>query len=141
MRKEFRLYSGLSQKIINRALNLLSMHSKEIVLKLWENLTQSTVSKTCGLLTLPPLSETVITMARYEMKCMESTVEEKGRRQTVTEKHYTETNVWALGYLTLTRIIEKERRKQVVHSNWNLISGMIFDNMGSGFVINQSVLV
>ena len=75
------------------------------------------------------LSETAIAMARYEMEGNTRTIEERGRRKTVTEKPNTESIVWSLGHLTLTRMIEKGRRKQAIYSNWNPISKEIFGNI------------
>ena len=74
-----------------------------------------------GSMILALLSETAVAMARYEMKGNTKTVEDRGRRRTVTEKPNTESIVWSLGHLTLTRIIENGRRKQAVYSNWNPI--------------------
>ena len=85
------------------------------------------------------LSETA--MARYEMKGKEKTVEERGRRKTFTEKPNTESIVWSLGHLTLTRLIEDGERKQEIYSNWNPISREIFDNIRTDFIKNRSVQV
>lgn len=75
------------------------------------------------------LSDTAMAMARYEMEGRTKTVEERGRRKTVTEKPDTESIVWSLGHLTLARMIEEGRRKQAVYSNWNPISREIFGNI------------
>lgn len=75
------------------------------------------------------LSETAMAMARYEMEGRTKTVEERGRRKTVTEKPDTGSIVWSLGHLTLARMIEEGRRKQAVYSNWNPISREIFGNI------------
>ena len=56
-------------------------------------------------------------MARYEMKGIETTVTNRGRKRAVTEKPNTESIVWSLGHLTLTRIIENGRRRTAVFSN------------------------
>ncbi len=82
-----------------------------------------------GSMMLALLSETAIAMARYEAEGKTKTVEELGRRRTVTEKPNTESIVWSLGHLTLTRIIDKGRRKQAVYSNWNQISREIFSHI------------
>lgn len=82
-----------------------------------------------GSMMLALLSETAIAMARYEVEGKTKTVEERGRRRTVTEKPNTESIVWSLGHLTLTRIIDKGRRKQAVYSNWNQISREIFSHI------------
>ena len=50
-------------------------------------------------------------------------------RKTVTEKLNTESIVWSLGHLTLTRMIEKGHRKQAVYSNLNPISREIVGNI------------
>ena len=82
-----------------------------------------------GSMMLALLSETAIAMARYEAEGKTKTVEELGRRRTVTQKPNTEFIVWSLGHLTLTRIIDKGRRKQAVYSNWNQISREIFSHI------------
>lgn len=41
--------------------------------------------------------------------------------------------------LTLTRMIEKGRRKQAVCSNWNPISREIFGNIRSDFLRNEAI--
>ena len=86
-----------------------------------------------GSMMLALLSETAMAMARYEMKGTAKTVNSRGRRRIVTEKPNTETIVWSLGHLTLTRMIEKGRRKQAVYSNWNPVSREIFENIRSDF--------
>ena len=68
-------------------------------------------------------------MARYEMKGVERTENKRGRTKTVIEKPNTESIVWSLGHLTLTRIIGDEHRKQAIYSNWNPISREIFGNI------------
>lgn len=93
-----------------------------------------------GSMMLALLSETSIAMARYEMEGNTKTIEEKGRRKTVTEKPNTESIVWSLGHLTLTRIIDRGRRKQPIFSNWNPISREIFGNILSDPYGNQAVI-
>ncbi len=82
-----------------------------------------------GSMMLALLSETAIAMARYEVEGKTKTVEERGRRRTVTEKPNTESIVWSLGHLTLTRIIGNGHSKQAIYSNWNPISREIFGNI------------
>lgn len=94
-----------------------------------------------GSMILALLSETAMAMARYEMKGKEKTVEERGRRKTFTEKPNTESIVWSLGHLTLTRIIKNGERKQEIYSNWNPISREIFDNIRTDFIENRLVQV
>lgn len=77
------------------------------------------------------LSETAIAMAGYEMKGVQKTVRGRGRTRNTVEKPNTESIVWSLSHLTLTRIIEKSRRRQAVYSNWTPISKEIFDNIRS----------
>ena len=57
------------------------------------------------------------------------TVGERGSRKTVTEKPNTESIVWSLGHLTLTRMIASGCRKGAIYSNWNPISKEIFGNI------------
>jgi transposase len=82
-----------------------------------------------GSMMLALLSETAIAMARYEMKGVERTENKRGRSKTVIEKPNTESIVWSLGHLTLTRIIGNGHRKQAIYSNWNPISREIFGNI------------
>lgn len=58
-----------------------------------------------GSMILALLSETTIAMARYEMKGTQKTIMERGRTKDVVEKPNTESIVWSLGHLTLTRMI------------------------------------
>ena len=62
------------------------------------------------------LSETAIAMARYEMEGTERVTVSRGRRKVKIEKPNTESIVWSLSHLTLTRIIDKGRRKQAVYT-------------------------
>ncbi len=85
------------------------------------------------------LSETAIVIARYEMEGKTKTVEERGRRKTVIEKSNTESIVWSLGHLTLTGIIEGERRKWAIYSDWNPLSREIFGNIRADLEGNLAV--
>ena len=67
------------------------------------------------------LSEVAIALARYEMKGVRKTVTEHGRRRTSVEKPCTESIVWSLSHLTVTRIVERGVRKKAVFSNWDPI--------------------
>jgi len=82
-----------------------------------------------GSMMLALLSETAIAMARYEMKGRERIKGKRGRKKTVIEKPNTESIVWSLGHLTLTRMMENGNRKEAVYSNWNPVSKEIFGNM------------
>ena len=93
-----------------------------------------------GSMMLALLSETSIAMARYEMEGTEKETIYRGRCKTKIEKPNTETIVWSLGHLTLTRIIDRGRRKQPIFSNWNPISREIFGNILSDPYGNQAVL-
>ena len=84
-----------------------------------------------GSMLLALLSEVAVAMARYEMKGVRKTVTERGRRRTSVEKPCTESIVWSLSHLTVTRIVEKGVRKKAVFSNWNPISEEIFANIGA----------
>ncbi|MBO4568460.1 MAG: hypothetical protein J5674_00510, partial [Candidatus Methanomethylophilaceae archaeon] len=55
----------------------------------------------------------------------------RGRRRTSVEKPCTESIVWSLGHLTVTRIVEKGVRKKAVFSNWDPISKEVFANIGA----------
>ena len=82
-----------------------------------------------GSMMLALLSETAMATTGYKMKEKERAVEQRGRRKTVYEKPNTESIVWSLGHLTLTRVIGDGRRKQAIYSNRNRISREIFDNI------------
>ncbi len=75
-----------------------------------------------------------------EMEGTEKETIDRGRRKTTIGKPNTETIVWSLGHLTLTRIIDRGRRKQPIFSKWNLISREIFGNILSDPYGNQAVL-
>jgi hypothetical protein len=81
------------------------------------------------------LSEVAIALARYEMKGARKIVAESGRRRTSVEKSCTESIVWSLSHLTVTRIVERGVRKKAVFSNWGSISEEFFANIGArGFL-------
>ena len=82
-----------------------------------------------GSMMLALLSETAVAMARYEMEGKTRTVGERGSMKTVTEKPNTESIVWSLGHLTLTRMVASGCRKGAIYSNWNPISKEIFGNI------------
>lgn len=84
-----------------------------------------------GSMLLALLSEVAIALARYEMKGVRKTVTERGRRRTSVEKPCTESIVWSLSHLTVTRIVERGVRKKAVFSNWDPISEEIFANIGA----------
>ena len=108
-----------------------------------------------GSMILALLSETAMAMARYEMKGKEETEEGKERKETVngkpkeekekkgavTGKPNTESIVWSLGQLTLTRLISNDKRKQAIYSNWNPISREIFDNIQADLIKNRLIPV
>ena len=64
------------------------------------------------------------------MKGVRKTVTEHGRRRTSVEKPCTESIVWSLSHLTVTRIVEKGVRTKAF-SNWDLVSEEIFANIGA----------
>jgi len=84
-----------------------------------------------GSMMLALLSETVMAMARYEMKPRKTTMIRNGRKAECDTRPSTESMVWFLGHLTVTRIIERSRRKEAHFSNWDDISREVFDNIRS----------
>ena len=87
------------------------------------------------------LSETAIAMARYEMKGEERAFCRRGRTRCSVEKPSTESIVWSLGHLTLTRVIAKGRRRQAIYSNWDSISEEIFGNIRADLEGNPAIPV
>ncbi len=75
------------------------------------------------------LSETAIAMARYEMKPKKETERTESKPTESDSRPSTESMVWSLSHLTLTRLIEKGRRKMAIISNWDSISTEVFANI------------
>ena len=94
-----------------------------------------------GSMMLALLSETAIAMARYEMKGEERASCRRGRTRCSVEKPSTESIVWSLGHLTLTRVIAKGRRRQAIYSNWDSISEEIFGNIRADLEGNPAIPV
>jgi hypothetical protein len=63
------------------------------------------------------LAETAIAMAGYEMETRKGTKVRKGRGFGRECRHPTESMVWSLGHLTVTRSIEKGKVKKAHSSN------------------------
>jgi len=84
-----------------------------------------------GSMMLALLSETAIAMARYELKPRVETRMEKGRMETHEVRPSTESMVWSLGHLTVTRIVRQGLRKEAHYSNWDPISREVFSNIRS----------
>lgn len=82
-----------------------------------------------GSMMLALLSETAIAMARYELKPRLETKMEKGKLERKEVRPSTESMVWSLSHLTVTRIIRKGLRKEAHYSNWDLISIEVFSNI------------
>lgn len=82
-----------------------------------------------GSMMLALLSETAVAMARYEIKPRKEPKSKDGRTIVKDVRPSTESMVWSLGHLTLTRIVSKGRRKEAYFSNWNEISREVFANI------------
>ena len=82
-----------------------------------------------GSMMLALLSETAVAMARYEMEPKKEQKMKDGRIVSKDVRPSTESMVWSLGHLTLTRIVSKGRRKEAYFSNWDEISREVFGNI------------
>ncbi|MCQ2079787.1 MAG: hypothetical protein MJZ38_07025 [archaeon] len=82
-----------------------------------------------GSVMLALLSENAIAMARYELKPRFETKMEKGKLERKGVRLSTESMVWSLSHLTITRIIRKGLRKKAHYSNWDPISIEVFNNI------------
>ena len=78
-------------------------------------------------------------MSRYEMKPRKETKIREGKKVEVDVKPSTESMVWSLGQLTVTRIIVKGRRKEAHFSNWDDISREVFSNIRVESGLNRLV--
>lgn len=87
-----------------------------------------------GSMMLALLSETAIAMARYEMGTRTELVEKDGKRVERETRPSTESMVWSLSHLTVTRLVENGRRKQAYFSNWNAVSMEVFSNIRSDVI-------
>lgn len=79
-----------------------------------------------GSMMLALLSETAVAMARYEMQPRTKVVCGKEMDE---GRPSTESMVWSLSHLTVTRIIGKTGRGRPVYSNWDAISMEVFGNI------------
>jgi len=79
-----------------------------------------------GSMILALLSETTIVMARYELR--EDRMETGGNGDMVVAdfRPSTESMFWSSGQLTVCRIVEKDKRKHAVHSNWDAVFRDVF---------------
>ena len=84
-----------------------------------------------GAMLLALLAETAIAMARYEMETRKETKVKTGRRYERECRHSTESMVWSLSHLTVTRLIEKGKAKKAHFSNWDPISKEVFSNIAA----------
>jgi hypothetical protein len=87
-----------------------------------------------GSVILALLSEMVIAMARYELDHKTEKKMRKGKMVTVERRPSTNSMVWSLSQLTVTRIIEKGSGKRTIYSNWNPISRAVFVNIRSNSI-------
>jgi transposase len=82
-----------------------------------------------GSMMLALLSETVVAMDRYEIKPRKEPKSKDGKVTMKDVRPSTESMVWSLGHLTLTRIVSKGKRKEAYFSNWDSISREVFANI------------
>jgi transposase len=91
-------------------------------------------TSTRGSMVLALLSETVIAMARYELGPRTESRMKNGKITIENTKPSTESMVWSLSHLTVSRVIENGCGKEAVYSNWNAISSEVFGNIRSDIV-------
>ena len=84
-----------------------------------------------GAMLLALLAETAISMARYEMESVTEIREKNGVRYESESRPSTESMVWSLCHLTVTRLIVKGVRKKAHFSNWDPISREVFANIAA----------
>ena len=84
-----------------------------------------------GAMLLALLAETAIAMARYEMESVKEIREKNGVRYESESRPSTESMVWSLTHLTVTRLIVKGVRKKAHFSNWDPISREVFANIAA----------
>jgi transposase len=89
-----------------------------------------------GSMMLALLSETAVAMARHELRAKPEARMRRGRMTVEEVRPSTESMVWSLGQLTVSRIVEGGRRKGAVYSNWNAVSREVFANIRSDVVRN-----
>jgi hypothetical protein len=86
-------------------------------------------SSTYGAMVLALLSEMAIAMAKYELEPKIVNKMKAGKRIAASARPSTESVVWSLGHLTVSRTVENGRVKGALYSNWNPVSNAIFDNI------------
>ena len=77
------------------------------------------------------LAETTIAMAGYEMETRKEAKVGKSRGYGRECRHPTESMVWSLSHLTVTRSIEKGKAKKAHSSNWDPMSKEVFSNIAA----------
>ena len=82
-----------------------------------------------GAMLLALLAETAISMARYEIGHESVTIVKNGRKQVHEARPSTESMVWSLSHLTVTRLIVDGMRKKAYFSNWNEVSSKVLANI------------
>ena len=84
------------------------------------------------------LAETAIAMAAYEMETRKET--KVGKEVRTKCRHSTESMIWSLSHLTVTRSIEKGKAKKAHSSNWDPISKEVFSNIAADIGRRRVVL-
>lgn len=82
-----------------------------------------------GSMMLALLAETAMAMARYELKERPVQVVKDGKRILIDRRPTTESMVWSLSHLTVTRIIGGKHGGKAVFSNWDGISTEVMGNI------------
>ena len=68
-------------------------------------------------------------MARYEIEHERVAIVKNGKKREHEVRPSTESMVWSLSNLTVTRLIVDGRRKKAHFSNWDEISRKVFANI------------
>ena len=86
------------------------------------------------------LAETAIAIAAYEMETRKETNVRKGRGYGRGCRHSTESMIWSLSHLTVTRSIEKGKARKAHPSNRDPTSKEVFSNIAADIGSRRVVL-
>jgi len=84
-----------------------------------------------GSMMLALFSEMAIAMARYELRPKTLSKMKNGKMRAEESRPSTESMVWSLSQLTVSRIVENGCGKGAVYSNWNPVSTEVMANIRS----------
>jgi len=89
-----------------------------------------------GSMMLALFSEMAMAMSRYEMETRTEMKMKKGKMTISETRPSTDSMVWSLSQLTVSRVIEKGCVTGTVYSNWNPISKEVFANIKADIIRN-----